>query len=205
MSPVGLSFPVVRRWPAVRRLLLLGGSAAVIAAVAAAMIGRELMSADAPSGAALVRFEGRQAAFSISYPEGWASRSSQDAQVELLAAHGPTASLLIRVVPLDFEVLPEALPRARVLTDRLVNRARNVRLLSRPQQIQLGGLPGLLYIYTFQDQSTGQTGAHAHYFVFQGAQMITLVFQALPADRLELLAPSFERIAASFRAGAVGS
>lgn len=205
MRAVGLRFPLARRGRGLPRLLLLGGSVAVIAAVAAAMIGRELMSSDAPSEAGLVSFEGRQASFSISYPEGWARLSSPDAQVELLAAQDPTASLLVRVVPLDFEVSPQALPRAKELTDRLVNEARRVRLLSRPQRIQLGGLPGLLYIYTFQDQSTGQTGAHAHYFVFQGARMITLVFQALPADRLERLAPTFERIATSFRAGNVGS
>jgi hypothetical protein len=178
----------------------------VIAAAAAAVIGRELVIPDAansPAEEGMVRFEGREGSFSISYPSGWSRLSSSDEEVELIAARDATGSFLVRVVPLDFEVLPEGLPRARMLTDRLVGRARRLKQLSPPQQIQLGGLPGFLYIYTFRDASTRQTGAHAHYFLFQGTRMITLVFQALPADRLGLLAPTFERIAKSFRAGAV--
>ena len=207
MRTAAFSFPIARGRD--RRLLLLGGLVAVIAAVAAAAIGRELVGSDgAPTSSAardLVRFEGRQASFSISYPSAWARLSSSDGQVELLVARDATASFLVRVVPLDVEVFPEGLPRAKALTDRLVRKAGKVRQLHPPQQISLGGLPGFLYIYTFQDRRTRQTGAHAHYFLFQGARMITLVFQALPADRLGRLAPTFERIANSFRAGSVGS
>ncbi len=109
------------------------------------------------------------------------------------------ASFLVRVVPLPLEVNRANLGAAKRITDRVVTSGRRVRLLAPPQRSDLGGLPGFFYLYTFEDADSGRRGAHSHYFLFRGDTMITLVFQALPADRLSLFAPLFDRIASTFR------
>ncbi|MBA3306332.1 MAG: hypothetical protein H0U25_10465, partial [Thermoleophilaceae bacterium] len=40
---------------------------------------------------------------------------------------------------------------------------------------------------------------HAHYFLFRGRTLITIVFQTVPADRFAELAPLFDRIAETLR------
>ncbi|MCA1683766.1 MAG: hypothetical protein LC708_01360, partial [Actinobacteria bacterium] len=63
----------------------------------------------------------------------------------------------------------------------------------------LAGLPGYFYFYSFQDPGTGQRGAHSHFFVFKGQTLITLVFQALPAEQFPPAATTFDEITGSFR------
>jgi hypothetical protein len=118
----------------------------------------------------------------------------------LLAIGGNGASFLVRKTPIGGPVGVANLAGAKKLADGVVNSGKNVVMLRQPQQVTLGGLPGFLYLYTFDDPSSGERGGHAHYFLFQGATMITLVFQALPATNFVSLAPTFDRIAATFRA-----
>jgi len=65
------------------------------------------------------------------------------------------------------------------------------------QTLTLRGLPALFYVYRFTDESSGRTGIHAHFFVYQGRKMVSMVFQALPEARYELLARTFDLIANS--------
>jgi len=118
--------------------------------------------------------------------------------VRLLAEH-EGASVLVRIAPLGLAVVPETVGAARQITDKLVRAAGKIKLLRRPRRIKLGGLSGYLYLYTFRDPGTKQKTAHAHYFLFRGENMITLVFQAVPAERFVEFAPLFDRIAASLR------
>ncbi len=60
-------------------------------------------------------------------------------------------------------------------------------------------MPGYYYLYTFIDGETGAEGAHAHYFLFRGRNMYTLVFQALPSDGFSRLSGVFDQIAASLQ------
>lgn len=179
--------------------------AAVVIALAAAAIARELVSSSDPSkpekakSGGFVRFSDAEAGFSISYPRSWRRLPSGDSQVRLIVAAGGGASLLVRTAPLGLRVRPETLSSAKKVTDRLVRSVRNVKLLRRAQQISLGGLPGYLYLYTFRDLGTKQRGAHAHYFLFRGEMMFTLVFQALPSTTFGGLAPLFDRIGNTFR------
>ena len=117
----------------------------------------------------------------------------------------PDASLLVRAAEIGTEVGAKDLRRAKNLTDRLVARGQRVRLLRPARQIELGGLPGWLYIYSFDDPDTGQRGAHAHYFLFRGDTLITVVFQTLPSESFATYAPLFDRLEASFKADAAGS
>ncbi len=155
-------------------------------------------SATAQSG--FVRFQDPGGTFAGSYPSSWQRLQASDPQIVLLTASADGASLLVRKTPIGGQVSAANLSAARRITDRVVKSGKNVTFLRQPQQVTLGGLPGYLYLYTFDDSSSGGRGAHAHYFLFQGTTMITLVFQALPANRILSLAPLFDRIASSFRA-----
>ena len=96
------------------------------------------------------------------------------------------------------------LASAERLTSRIVSGGPGVKLLKlhyrQPAAVTVGGFPGLLYLYTFVDPTTGETGAHAHYFLFDGKTMITLVFQSLPSNNFVSLAPLFDRIAGTIHA-----
>lgn len=65
-------------------------------------------------------------------------------------------------------------------------------------QVSFAGLRGWQYVYRFQDPAVG-TGVHVHVFLFQGNRLYTLVFQALPPDRLQSLAKTFDQILARYR------
>lgn len=107
----------------------------------------------------------------------------------------------MRTASLGTPVGAETIGSAKRLTDRLVSTGKKVKQLRPPRRIDdLGGLPGWLYIYSFEDSASGQRGAHAHYFVFRGETMITLVFQTLPSERFATYAPLFDRLASTFRA-----
>lgn len=159
----------------------------------------------APSGFTV--FRDRGAGFSIAYPRDWRRMDSADPDVRLIAAPGRRAgrassgpSLLIRVVELPVAVGARDLPRVRRLTRGIVTGGRRVEILEGPRALRLGGLPGHHYLYTFRDRDTGRRGVHSHYFLFDGRMMITLVFQSLPQGRFRPLAPTFDRIARTFRA-----
>lgn len=152
----------------------------------------------------LVLFEGD--GFRIGYPRGWRELSSEDPQVALVAAGGDGGSLLLRVSEPGFEVVAtEDVTEAQRYTDQLVAGGRGVQLLAQPTRIELAGLPGWYYFYTFEDESTGDRGVHGHYFVFSETSMFSIVFQALPTDRFVDLAPTFDAVAASFRVEDGGS
>ncbi len=194
-----------------RRWLIIGAAATILLAVAAMLVGKELVSSPsappkptpkrssaAPAG--LVRFTDPVGRFSISYPPAWRRLMSRDSQVRLLAARD-AASVLVRTQPLGTPVGPESLGAAKKLTDNLVRSAGTIKLLNKARQVTLGGLSGYLYLYTFKDSAAaGQLVAHAHYFLFRGETLLTVVFQAQPADRFAALVPLFDRIAATFRA-----
>ena len=182
------------------------GIAALILAVGAALLGRSFVD-DPPAPAKterregeLIRFEDREKKLSISYPSTWQRIDSSDPEVSLVAGTAE-ASLLMRTASIGTPVGVESIGSVKKLTDRLVRAGKKVKQLRPPRRIDdLGGLPGWLYIYSFQDSASGQRGAHAHYFVFRGETMITLVFQTLPSERFATYAPLFDRLASTFRA-----
>ena len=191
-----------------RRWIVIGAVAAgvtVLVAVAAVVIGRELIGSTAPppkppapaEPPGFVRFHDAGAKFSIAHPSTWVRRTPPEPDVRLLAEL-ESASMLVRVANLPIKVSPENVGAAKQITDSLVNTARNLKLLRAPAQVNLGGLPGYLYLYTFRSPA-GHTDAHAHYFLFRGEEMITIVFQATPADNFVGLAPLFDQIATTLR------
>ena len=145
-------------------------------------------------------FRSSQAGFAVSYPADWMRLPTADPQVVLIAARGPEISFLARVVELDVAIGPQELPAAQQpLTDQIEMGNESVELLAEPQPIELAGLPGYFYFYSFQDPGSGQRGVHSHLFVFKGQKLIALVFQALPAEQFRPAADTFDQITGSFR------
>lgn len=139
--------------------------------------------------------------FSLSYPPDWAVQRSPDEAVRLLATPNGRDSLLVRVIPLQVQLTEEGLAEVRKITDRLVTSQPGVKLVTQPQPLVLDELPGYYYFYRFADRAGGKTGVHAHYFLFDGENMVIIVFQALPQRSFPELASTFDTIAESFRAG----
>jgi hypothetical protein len=154
---------------------------------------------DPGAAAGFVPVADEAAGFSVAYPAGWTRLLSPDPQVRLVAQSGP-ASVLVRVTPLATPIGPAQLPAAKELTDRLVLGNGSVHLLEGPRAIQVGGLLGYFYFYTFTDPASGQTGAHSHFLLFHRNQMISLVFQAVPTDAFRPAAHAFDQITDSLRA-----
>lgn len=135
--------------------------------------------------------------FSISYPESWERLEPPNNDIRLLLSAGGQDSLLVRVVRIEQEVTAENLGDVKAFTDSIVSGA-DIKVLQE-RTITLGGMPGYYYLYSFNDEESGTQGLHAHYFLFQGKKMNTLVFQALPADNFPKLADTFDQVAESFR------
>ncbi|MGH3824309.1 MAG: PsbP-related protein [Pseudonocardiaceae bacterium] len=182
----------------------------------AAILGPELFASGQPAKAAnttdkedtsakslpagFSKFRSDAAGFELAYPSSWTKLSPKDPQVLLLIAQGTQDSVLVRASELQESVGPQQLPAARQVTDKLVTSNNSVQMITEPRQIELGGLPGFFYYYSFKDSASGQEGAHSHFFLFNGKTMISMVFQTLPRDRFASTAPTFDKISASFRA-----
>lgn len=154
-------------------------------------------SGDTPDD--FVAFQDEQAGFSIAYPSGWERLQADDPQVRLVAAGPREDSMLVRAVRVGFDVAESGLDSVKSLTDRIVRSGKDVEILAGPTEIELGGLPGYFYFYSFKDDQSGQPGAHSHYFLFDRKKMISIVFQVIPLERFPDVAPTFDQIAATFQ------
>lgn len=160
----------------------------------------------APSTASggLVEFRNDKAGWAISYPQKWNRLQSQDVDVALVVSEKPPelnagGSILARDLVLGAPVDEAKLPAAKEVTDKIVLNGEGIQLLAQPTVVHQGGLPGYFYFYTFKDPATAREGVHTHYFLFKGSTMISFVFQALPKDDFQALAPLFDEVIGSFR------
>lgn len=195
-----------------RKLVPAAIAAALLLGTVAIVIARGLISspppadppAREPAADEFVRFTDAAGGISISHPAGWRRTASPDPEVRLLA-EGEGSSMLVRISDFGAGAGPKDLDAAKALTDKLVRDAGRVKMVRPAKRVTLGGLPGYLYLYTFADAASGQRAAHAHYFLFRGRNLITIVFQAVPAQRLPLLAPLYDRIGDTLRSTSGGA
>lgn len=197
-----------RRVPDIPRWVGVAALAVVLLGTAGWVISQQFTSSTAPRHhprpvlaptSTYKTFKDPAGAFAGGYPSNWTQQATINPQIVLLAQGPGGASYEVAKTTLTARITAANLGAATKLTERVVRSGNHVRLLRPAEQVPLGGLPGFLYLYTFVDPSTGQLGAHAHYFLFDGKTMITLVFQSLPSGNFVRLAPLFDRIASTFR------
>lgn len=109
------------------------------------------------------------------------------------------SAVSIKKVTLDEPVDETSVAAMRAVTDAVLSEPSAGLTVLTAGQVSVNGLPGLHYLYYFPG-AEGQQGAHAHYFLFRGREMYILIFQALPAEDFEPLAPTFDAVAGTFRA-----
>jgi hypothetical protein len=185
-----------------RKLLVVVIVAAVLALVVGAAVGRNLISSDSTTAprADVVRFKDEVSKVSIAYPGSWKLLPvpTGEPDVALRIGLDNTAVMQMRSSEVGFEgVTTKTLHIVRKFTDSLLADDPRVRLAKAPDAVDLGGVPGYRYRYTFG--SGTDSGAHDHYFLFKDKRMIQLVFETASQDRLTALEPGFQRIAATFQ------
>jgi hypothetical protein len=134
----------------------------------------------------------------LSFPKAWTRLPTTDseADIRLALSAGGSDLVLLRVIPLQSEVTAANLGDLKAVTDAVVSGGK-VQVLQQ-QQVEVNGLPGYYYLYTYTDAQNGQQGVHAHYFLFQGKKMNSIVFQAEPTSDFQRLATTFDQVANSF-------
>lgn len=188
---------------------MLGGAvgglilAAVVALKVGGVVGGTIVPKPAPKPQRppeTVRFSDTLTDFAIAYPATWVRRAPKDQQVRFVAS-SPDASagvsVSVRRSGLD-PITSRTLPVVRPLTDDLLRADKRITAIADPVAVQVGGLPGYRYHYTYRSSGNAE-GAHIHYFLFKNKRLIQLVLQAVPSSQLATLEPTFARIAASFR------
>jgi hypothetical protein len=189
-------------------VLVLAGLAVPAAIFGPQLIGIEEPSKDSPPGSSstaapppanFTEFRSDKTGIALSYPADWIQMKTADPQILLLASNGPQDSFLVRAVELPTPVGQEQLGEAKQLTDQIVGANRTAQLLVEPQKIEMGGLPGYWYFYSFTDEASGQQGAHSHFFLFKGNTMLTFVFQTVPLEKFQESASTFDQITGSLR------
>lgn len=156
-------------------------------------------SPTAGGSATLTAFQDPGTGFAIAYPKGWKRFDHADPEVRLLVGPGGDDYLLVRVQDLGQAVGPADILALKEQLDQKVEGPNTV--VHFQKQVTVGGLQGWYYLYTFLDEDAGKEGVHAHYFLFDGARLFQLVYQALPKGDFDRLADAFDGSAATFRPG----
>lgn len=172
-------------------------------------------SASAAVDSDFVEFKDELAGIKLSIPKNWKRLEDNSkspladvpvddvSHVRLVA--GPSSTerlLLVRVKPLPAEIIVpqnitvEELGAIQGQLDKFVE-GPDVRIAEK-KPTNVKGLLAWRYLYNFKDSATGREGSHIHYFIFDGAKINILVFEALPADEMEALVPTFDKILDSF-------
>lgn len=184
-----------------RKWMVVAAAAAILALVIGSKVGRSIIPSSAESKVApkptQTRFNDRANGLSLSYPSNWARLRSRDPQARLVAALSPAVSLSMRVSKTELDdVTPRTVTLAAVrqFTDDLLGADYRAKLLSEPEPIQIGGLVGYRYRYSYTGAGN-KAGAHLHYFLFKHHKIVQLVFQVLPATALAKYETAFNAIA----------
>jgi hypothetical protein len=192
----------------VNRKWLVGGVAAFLAIVAVlalvlgGVVGRSIVPSSSPdTPPSTVRFSDTLTDVSISYPATWVRRFPKDQGVRLVAS-SPDASAAVSVSVRKSGLEPvtaDTLPLVRPLTDDLLHQDDRIRDVPDPTAVTIDDLPGYRYTYMYRTDGGG-SGAHVHYFLFNGDRLVQVVLQAVPAAKLPQLQATFDSVAGTLRA-----
>lgn len=145
------------------------------------------------------------AGFSLRYPKSWDRYGSKDPNDHLIAAEPPTAGeqpgngVIVRLFRTEVPTTSDNLQNIRAFTDGVVGDVPSATVLQRALEINIDGMPGYFYLYTFTDETTGREGAHGHFFLFRGRKAYQVIVEAIPAEGYARLAPLFDQITDSFK------
>ncbi|MEW6153050.1 MAG: hypothetical protein AB1673_03535 [Actinomycetota bacterium] len=138
--------------------------------------------------------------FTIKVPRSWQSFETPVADIRLVMAADENDGLSIRVIPIQTPATVDNIANFKAVTDTIVFGNERARLIQE-QLVRLNGHLTYHYVYTFTDEGTGQEGVHAHYFVFEGNRMFSIVFQTIPSQDFPRWAAVFDQVAESFTVG----
>jgi hypothetical protein len=150
----------------------------------------------APADIPVTSFTDRQTGATLQYPRSWKQVQVPNATYRLVLDGGNNVGMTFRVFNTDVATTATNLANVKTVTDGIVSSNESVQVLKQ-QAIQLNGMVGYYYFYTFTDDS-GLAAVHAHYFLFQGQKMNMIVFQSGPDD-FDRMATIFDKVAESFR------
>jgi len=148
-----------------------------------------------PAPLPVTGFTDRQTGATLEYPRSWRQVQVPNATYRLVLDGGNDTGMTFRVFNTDVATTAANLENVKSVTDGVVTSNASVKILKQ-QAIQLNGMVGYYYLYTFTDDN-GLSAVHAHYFLFQGRKMNMIVFQATPDD-FPGKAAIFDKIAESF-------
>lgn len=146
-----------------------------------------------------VPFDDKETGIKLAIPKDWVAYSTRDLDRSyrlLVGVPNAKDNLRVRMNAYSTAVTPENIKDQQAVVDAIFAQEK-IEILAR-EVPSVNGLPALYYVYKFTD-AEGKPGYHAHFFVFQGKKMVSLVFEAVPEDRFQLLAPTFDQIANSLQ------
>jgi hypothetical protein len=132
--------------------------------------------------------------YQISYPGDWQKTTDADGTLVLHLSGRDAVS--VHEFALASQVNTQNVSDMRAVTDAILSAPNAHLTVLESQAVRVGGLSGLYYLYYFP--AGAQRGVHAHYFLFSGQRMFTVVFQALPATDFQGLAKTFDAVAQTF-------
>ncbi len=135
--------------------------------------------------------------FSVKYPKTWPKYVPPVGDIRLVVQGSEHDGFSVRILPIQTPATEENIGNFKAVTDAIVFGDQRNKLLQE-QLVRLNGHLTYYYLYTFEDDNSRQQGVHAHYFVFEGNRMFSLVFQSVPADDFTRQAGIFDQIAESF-------
>ncbi len=148
--------------------------------------------------AAFTSFHDDLTRFTIQYPTSWQRAQAPVSEVRLVVTAPEGDVVSVRVNTTEQATTPQNLANLKSVSDGSIGSNPTAKVL-KTDAITLNGLIGYYYLYTFTDGASGLEGVHAHYFLFQGHNMYSIVFQVLPSDRFAAAAGVFDQIAQSFK------
>jgi hypothetical protein len=148
------------------------------------------------SAAGTTTLDASDQGFALDYPRGWTRVDGTGDAATVLRISGRNA-FSIRTFALREPVAQPQLADMRAVTDAVLSTPGAKLTVLDVRATEVAGLPAVYYLYYFP--SGRRQGLHAHYFVFDGARMHSLVFQVVPARQFSHYAADFDAVIASFR------
>ena len=144
----------------------------------------------------LTFYKDAQTGFSVRYPKTWNRLHPPVSDLRAVLVVGENDAVSFRILPIQTVATQENIGNFKAVTDAVVFGSNENKLIQE-QLVLLNGKLSYYYLYTFIDKETNQQGVHAHYFVFEGLRILSVVFQSLPAEDFNRQAAVFDQVAES--------